>query len=250
MTVLALRSGGFVGSDLERYSPRRLVVLGPLSTIRWTFRAATCSIDLYWFAPPQLRRGPARAPCPWRHRLSVSVVGSFASRRHVFSVIGGYVADRMRRLVRGVLASSAAAPPSRRPSTTSSGDPANSSLRTRATKTRPTGSAARRRATNPRTCADAAAVAGLFDAAGFFPIDLGGLVPGGRLQQVGGPLPSHNLVSLRSDKPCSPGSAQTAAPGERTDRHAQALPRGNRDDWLPAGPTTGCWRIRRSARAG
>jgi predicted dinucleotide-binding enzyme len=41
-----------------------------------------------------------------------------------------------------------------------------------------------------------AAVAGLFGAAGFFPIDLGGLVTGGRLQQVGGPLPSHNLVRL------------------------------------------------------
>jgi 8-hydroxy-5-deazaflavin:NADPH oxidoreductase len=41
-----------------------------------------------------------------------------------------------------------------------------------------------------------AAVAGLFDAAGFFPIDLGSLVTGGRLQQVGGPLPSHNLVRL------------------------------------------------------
>jgi predicted dinucleotide-binding enzyme len=41
-----------------------------------------------------------------------------------------------------------------------------------------------------------AAVAGLFDAAGFFPIDLGGLATGGRLQQVGGPLPSHNLVRL------------------------------------------------------
>jgi len=41
-----------------------------------------------------------------------------------------------------------------------------------------------------------AAVAGLFDAAGFFPIDLGGLVTGGRLQQVGGPLPPHNLVRL------------------------------------------------------
>ena len=41
-----------------------------------------------------------------------------------------------------------------------------------------------------------AAVAGLFDDAGFFPIDLGGLVTGGRLQQIGGPLPSHNLVRL------------------------------------------------------
>lgn len=36
----------------------------------------------------------------------------------------------------------------------------------------------------------------LFDAAGFFAIDLGDLVTGGRMQQVGGPLPSHNLVRL------------------------------------------------------
>jgi hypothetical protein len=103
-TVLALRSGGFVSSDLERFSPQRLVVQGPLSTIRWTFRAGTCSIDLYLFAPPQLQRGPARAPCPWRHRFTLDVVGGFASRGHVFTVIGGYVADRMGQLVRAVLA--------------------------------------------------------------------------------------------------------------------------------------------------
>ena len=41
-----------------------------------------------------------------------------------------------------------------------------------------------------------AAVIGLFDAAGFFVIDLGDLVTGGRMQQLGGPLPSHNLVRL------------------------------------------------------
>ena len=41
-----------------------------------------------------------------------------------------------------------------------------------------------------------AAVVELFDAAGFFPIDLGDLVTGGRMQQLGGPLPSHNLVRL------------------------------------------------------
>jgi predicted dinucleotide-binding enzyme len=41
-----------------------------------------------------------------------------------------------------------------------------------------------------------AAVAELFDAAGFSPIDLGDLVTGGRMQQLGGPLPSHNLVRL------------------------------------------------------
>lgn len=104
VTVIALHSGGFVSSDLERFSPQRLVVQGPLSTIRWTFRAATCSIDLYWFAPPQLQRGPARAPCPWRHRFSLNVVGGFATRGHVFSVIGGYVARRMGQLVRAVLA--------------------------------------------------------------------------------------------------------------------------------------------------
>ena len=32
-----------------------------------------------------------------------------------------------------------------------------------------------------------AAVAELFDAAGFFAIDLGDLIPGGRMQQIGGP---------------------------------------------------------------
>jgi 8-hydroxy-5-deazaflavin:NADPH oxidoreductase len=41
-----------------------------------------------------------------------------------------------------------------------------------------------------------AAVMELFDAAGFFAIDLGDLVTGGRMQQLGGPLPSHNLVRL------------------------------------------------------
>ena len=41
------------------------------------------------------------------------------------------------------------------------------------------------------------AVVELFDAAGFFPIDLGDLATGGRMQQLGGPLPSHNLVKLR-----------------------------------------------------
>jgi 8-hydroxy-5-deazaflavin:NADPH oxidoreductase len=41
-----------------------------------------------------------------------------------------------------------------------------------------------------------AAVVELFDAAGFFPIDLGELGTGGRMQQVGGPLASHNLVRL------------------------------------------------------
>ena len=45
-----------------------------------------------------------------------------------------------------------------------------------------------------------AAVIGLFDAAGFFVIDLGDLVTGGRMQQLGGPLPSHNLVRLPPDR--------------------------------------------------
>jgi hypothetical protein len=38
------------------------------------------------------------------------------------------------------------------------------------------------------------AVVELFDAAGFFPVDLGDLVTGGSMQQWGGPLSGHNLV--------------------------------------------------------
>jgi predicted dinucleotide-binding enzyme len=45
-----------------------------------------------------------------------------------------------------------------------------------------------------------AAVAALFDSAGFFAIDLGDLATGGRMQQLGGPLPVHNLVRLPSDQ--------------------------------------------------
>jgi 8-hydroxy-5-deazaflavin:NADPH oxidoreductase len=46
---------------------------------------------------------------------------------------------------------------------------------------------------------DAAAksdVVALFDQAGFFVIDLGGLAEGGRMQQVGAPLAGHNLIRL------------------------------------------------------
>jgi hypothetical protein len=39
-------------------------------------------------------------------------------------------------------------------------------------------------------------VAALFDAAGFFPIDLGELAAGGRLQQAGGSFSGLNLVRL------------------------------------------------------
>ena len=46
-----------------------------------------------------------------------------------------------------------------------------------------------------------AAVGELFDAAGFFPIDLGGLVVGGSLQQLGGALNGHDLVRLRPQGP-------------------------------------------------
>ena len=41
-----------------------------------------------------------------------------------------------------------------------------------------------------------AVVADLFEGAGFFPIDLGDLASGGRMQQVGGPLAGLNLVRL------------------------------------------------------
>jgi predicted dinucleotide-binding enzyme len=40
------------------------------------------------------------------------------------------------------------------------------------------------------------AVGELFDAAGYFPIDIGGLVTGGAMQQAGGPLAGHNLVRM------------------------------------------------------
>jgi predicted dinucleotide-binding enzyme len=39
-----------------------------------------------------------------------------------------------------------------------------------------------------------AAVIDLFEAAGFYPIDLGELVPGGRMQEFGGPLSGLNLL--------------------------------------------------------
>ena len=45
--------------------------------------------------------------------------------------------------------------------------------------------------------ADAKTTVGeLFDAAGFFPIDIGDLVAGGGMQQAGGPLAGHNLVRM------------------------------------------------------
>jgi len=40
------------------------------------------------------------------------------------------------------------------------------------------------------------AVGALFREAGFFVIDLGSLIDGGKLQQIGGPLSSHNLIRL------------------------------------------------------
>ena len=40
------------------------------------------------------------------------------------------------------------------------------------------------------------AVGELFDAAGYFPIDIGDLVSGGGMQQAGGPLAGHNLVRM------------------------------------------------------
>ena len=39
-------------------------------------------------------------------------------------------------------------------------------------------------------------VGGLFEDAGFFVVDLGGLREGGRMQQVGAPLAAHNLINL------------------------------------------------------
>ena len=41
-----------------------------------------------------------------------------------------------------------------------------------------------------------AIVADLLKSLGFAPIDIGGLVEGGRMQQLDGPLASHNLIKL------------------------------------------------------
>ncbi len=40
----------------------------------------------------------------------------------------------------------------------------------------------------------------LFQDAGFFTIDLGDLISGGRMQQVGGPLSGANLIRLPDPK--------------------------------------------------
>jgi 8-hydroxy-5-deazaflavin:NADPH oxidoreductase len=45
------------------------------------------------------------------------------------------------------------------------------------------------------------AVIELFDAAGFFVVDLGGLVAGGAMQQFEGPLAGHNLVRFSAGTP-------------------------------------------------
>ena len=39
-------------------------------------------------------------------------------------------------------------------------------------------------------------VGGLFEDAGFFVVDLGGLRAGGKMQQFGGPLAGRNLIRL------------------------------------------------------
>ena len=46
-----------------------------------------------------------------------------------------------------------------------------------------------------------ARIEALFEAAGFFPVDLGDLVTGGRMQQLGGPLAGHHLVRLPPSGP-------------------------------------------------
>jgi predicted dinucleotide-binding enzyme len=45
-----------------------------------------------------------------------------------------------------------------------------------------------------------AVVVELFNDAGFFAIDLGDLVTGGRMQQLGGPLAAHNLLKLPAEE--------------------------------------------------
>jgi hypothetical protein len=102
-TVTALRTGGFVGTFVERFSPQQLVMQGPLSIIRWIFDGPSCSITLHWFLPPQTQHSPSRPRCT-RHVFSVDVETGFASRGRIFSVIAGYVVRPNLRLVRAVLA--------------------------------------------------------------------------------------------------------------------------------------------------
>jgi len=100
----ALRAPGFLNAALERFDPQHLVVQAPLSTIRWTFSAPTCSITMHWFEPPLRQAGPARPACHWQRTFTVAVVSTFASHGRLFTVVAGHVAGWDFQLVRAILA--------------------------------------------------------------------------------------------------------------------------------------------------
>jgi hypothetical protein len=100
----ALRAPGFLDAAVERFDPQHLVVQAPLSTIRWTFSAPTCSITMHWFEPPLSQVGPARPACHWQRAFTIAVVSTFASNGRVFTVIAGHVARWNFQLVRAILA--------------------------------------------------------------------------------------------------------------------------------------------------
>jgi hypothetical protein len=100
----ALRAPGFLDAALERFDPQHLVVQAPLSTIRWTFSAPTCSITMHWFEPPMRQAGPARRACHWQRAFTIEVVSTFASHGRLFTVVAGHVAGWDFQLVRAILA--------------------------------------------------------------------------------------------------------------------------------------------------
>jgi hypothetical protein len=100
----ALESGGGLDAQMERFSPDALVVQAPLSTIRWTFDMASCSIDMHWFQPPDDVSGQTgEQPCRDGGRFSVDTTAGFTTRGKVFAAISGHVDDRTT-LVRLTLA--------------------------------------------------------------------------------------------------------------------------------------------------
>lgn len=87
-----LARGGALPPNMERFSPDRLVVQAPLSTIRWTFDMADCNVDLHWFLPADdARSGPGARPCRAAGRFSVDETAAITSHSHVFAVVAGHI---------------------------------------------------------------------------------------------------------------------------------------------------------------
>lgn len=99
----AMKQGGFLDAQEERFAPDALVLQGPESILRWTFDNEDCTIQLHWFLPQASQSSASRAPCPWTHKFVESVESTFTSRGRVFTVVAGYVHTREHYLVRASL---------------------------------------------------------------------------------------------------------------------------------------------------